>query len=92
VQHEVVAPAGNRDRVELDRPEATEDLENPVGAAVERPRWREKVAGNEKTACGLGGDPHPEDASYRDMGTPGRTEYYANRFDSELIAPVLQVG
>jgi hypothetical protein len=50
------------------------------------------VAGNEKTACGLGGDPHPEDASYRDMGTPGRTEYYANRFDSELTAPVLQVG
>jgi hypothetical protein len=29
VQHEVVIPAGDRDRVELDRPELPEDLEHP---------------------------------------------------------------
>ena len=35
VQHEVVAPAGDRDRIELDRPEPPEDLEHPLEASRE---------------------------------------------------------
>ena len=67
VQHEVVAPAGDRDRVELDRAEPAEDLEHGVEASLERSRRREEVPGDEKTARGLGGDPHAEDASYADV-------------------------
>ena len=63
VQHEVVAPAGNRERVELDRAELAEDLEHGVGASLERPRRREAVPRDEKTAGGLGGDLHPADAT-----------------------------
>jgi hypothetical protein len=66
VQHEVVVPTGNCERVELDRAERAEDLEHGVGASLERPRRREEVPGDEKTARVLGGDPHPEDASYPD--------------------------
>ena len=62
VQHEVVAPTGDRERVELDRAESAEDLEHGVGASLERSRRREEVPGDEKTARGLGGDPHAEDA------------------------------
>src|SRR5439155_9918298 len=70
VQHEVVVPAGNRERVELDRAELAEDLEHGAGASLERPRRREEVPGDEKTARGLSGDPHPEDASYPDVDAP----------------------
>jgi len=63
VQHEVVVPAGDRDRVELDRPELPEDLEHPVEASRERPRGREEVPRDEKATRRLGSDPHPEDTS-----------------------------
>jgi len=63
VQHEVVAPTGNRERVELDRAELAEDLEHGVGASLERSRGREELPGNEKAARGRGGGPHREDAS-----------------------------
>ena len=48
VQHEVVVPAGDRDRVELDRPELAEDLQHAFEAARERPRRREEVPRDEK--------------------------------------------
>ena len=67
VQHEVVAPPRDGDRVELDRAELAEDLEHGVGASLERSRRREEVPRNEETARGLSGDPHPEDASYPDV-------------------------
>jgi hypothetical protein len=38
VQHEVVVPAGHRDRVELDRPELAQDLQHGFGASRERSR------------------------------------------------------
>ena len=63
MQHEVVAPTGNRERVELDRAELAEDLEHAVEASLERARRREEVPGYEKTARGLSGDLHLEDAS-----------------------------
>src|SRR5437879_5454957 len=34
MQHEIVAPTGNRERVELDRPELAEDLEHGAGATI----------------------------------------------------------
>ena len=71
VQHEVVGPAGNRERVELDRPELAEDLEHGVEASLERSRRREEVPGDEKTARGLGGDLHTEDANDPDVAAPG---------------------
>ena len=58
VQHEVVVSAGDRDRVELDRPEPPEDLEHPVEAARERPRRREEVPRDEKATRRLSGDLH----------------------------------
>jgi hypothetical protein len=41
VQHEVVRPAGDVDRVELDRPESAEHLEHAVAAPFERARRHE---------------------------------------------------
>jgi len=38
VQHEVVVPAGDRDRVELDRPELAKDPQHGFGASRQRPR------------------------------------------------------
>ena len=67
MQHEVVAPTGDRQRVELDRAESSEDLEHGVGPSLERSRRREEVPGDEKAARGLSGDPHAEDASYADV-------------------------
>ena len=67
VQHEVVAPTGDRQGVELDRAEPAEDLEHGLGASLEGSRRREEVPGDEKTARGFGGDPHAEDASYADV-------------------------
>ena len=63
VQHEVVVPAGDRDRVELDRPELPEDLEHPVEASRERPRRREEVPRDEKATRRLSSDLHPQDTS-----------------------------
>ena len=63
VQHEVVAPAGNRERIELERAQAAEDPEHGVLSSLERTRRRERVTRHEEAACGLGGDPHAEDAS-----------------------------
>src|ERR1700693_5425251 len=63
VQHEVVVPAGDRARVELDRPELPEDLEHPIEASHERPRRREEVPCNEKATCRLSGDLHPHDTN-----------------------------
>jgi hypothetical protein len=60
VQHEVVVPAGDRDRVELDRPEPPEDLEHAVEAR-ERPRRRKEVPRDEKATRRLGRDLHQED-------------------------------
>jgi hypothetical protein len=50
--------------VELDRPELPEGLEHGGGASLVRPRRRQEVPGDEKTACGLSRDLHPDDASY----------------------------
>ena len=58
VQDEVVGATGNRDRIELDRAEAAEDLEHRVRSSLERTRRRERVAGDEKATCGLSRDPH----------------------------------
>ncbi len=63
MQHEVVGPTGDRERVELDRAEPAEDLEHRVGASLERTRRREEVPGDEKAPRGLGSDLHAEDAS-----------------------------
>src|SRR6266571_2656639 len=63
VQYEVVIPAGDRDRVELDRPELPEDLEHPVNAARDRPRGREKVPCEEKASRRLSRDRHRQDSS-----------------------------
>jgi hypothetical protein len=56
MQHEVVVPARDRQRVELDRPEAAEDFQNCVGSSVERACRREQLTRDEKAARGLGGD------------------------------------
>ena len=63
VQHEVVAPAGDRDRVELDRPELPEDLEHPVEASRDRPRRREEVPRDEKATRRLSSDLHLKDTN-----------------------------
>ena len=76
VQHEVVAPAGDRDRVELDRPERPEDLEHPVEAPRERPRGREEVARDEKATRRLSRDLHLEDTG---CASVGRLTWYARR-------------
>ena len=65
VEHEVVVASGNREGVELDRAESTEDLEHGVGASLERTRRRERVARDEKATGGLGRDPHAGDAIRR---------------------------
>ena len=58
VQDEVVGATGDRERIELDRAETTEDLEHRVRSSLERTRGSERVARDEKAACGLGSDPH----------------------------------
>ena len=51
VQHEVVAPAGNRDRVELDRAEPAEDLEDGVEASLEATAPAPGNAGRRETGA-----------------------------------------
>jgi hypothetical protein len=58
VHHEVVAEAGHRDRVELERAEPAEDREDCIRAALERARRREELPGKEKAARVLFGDLH----------------------------------
>ena len=65
VQHEVVAPTGNRERIELDRAQSAEDIEHGVWSSLERTRRRERVARDEEATRGLGSDLHAEDASER---------------------------
>jgi hypothetical protein len=62
MQHEVVVPTGNRERIELDRPESAEDLEHAVGSSLERTRRRKRLARDEKATRGLSSDPHAENA------------------------------
>src|SRR5207244_500573 len=76
VQHEVVVPAGYRDRVELDRPELPEDLEHPVEASRERPRRREEVPRDEKATRRLSSDLHLDDTS---RASVDRLTKYARR-------------
>jgi hypothetical protein len=58
VEDEVVVAAGDRERVELHRPPAAEDLERAVRAALERARGGEHVACDEKSPRVLGSDVH----------------------------------
>jgi hypothetical protein len=61
MQHEVVAPAGDRERIELDRPELAEDFEHGAGASLERSRRRKEVPGDEEATRGFGTDLHGRD-------------------------------
>lgn len=65
VEHEVVVPAGDRDRIELDRPHLAKDLEHGFGASSKRPGRREEVPVDEKPPRRLCCDPHLVDASGR---------------------------
>jgi hypothetical protein len=58
VQHEVVVPAGDGKRVELERPEPANDLEHCVRAALEGACGCEELARDEEAPRGLGGDLH----------------------------------
>jgi hypothetical protein len=64
VQHEVVVPAGDRDRVELDRPERAKDLHHGFGTSRERPRGREEVPRQEKATRRLGTYLHLHDDNH----------------------------
>ena len=63
VEHEIVASAGDGDRVVLDRAETSEELEHGSGPSLERARRPEQVACDEEPARVLGGDLHGPDAS-----------------------------
>jgi hypothetical protein len=63
VQHEVVVPAGDRDRVELDRPALAKDRQHGFGAFLQRPRGREKVPRDEKATRRLSSDLHLDDTN-----------------------------
>ena len=62
VQHEVVVAAGDRDRVELDRPECAEDLEHRVRATLEGSRRRQELPCHEEAPRGVGRYLHGQDA------------------------------
>ena len=63
VQHEVVVPARDRQRVELDRAEPPEDLEHRLRTALDEARGRKQMARDEEASCGVGRDLHRRDAS-----------------------------
>ena len=65
VQEEIVGAPGDRERIELDRAQATEDLEHGVRPSLERPCWSKRVARDEKAACGLSSDAHAETLTSR---------------------------
>jgi hypothetical protein len=56
VQHEVVVPAGHRQRIELDRAQLAEDVEHSHRTALERSGRREEVPSDEEAPRRLGGD------------------------------------
>jgi hypothetical protein len=58
VQHEVVVPAGDGKRVELDRPETAEDFQDRVGPTLQRASRSKELACDEETPGGVGGDFH----------------------------------
>src|SRR4029079_9276960 len=69
VQHQVMIPAGDRDRVELDRPESTDHLEHAFGAARYRSGGCEEVPRDEKATGRVSSHFHEEDTSVpRDAG------------------------
>ena len=63
VEHQIVVAPRDRQRVELDRTEPTEDLEHPVEPTLDRTRGREQLPGDEETPCSLGGNVHGRDAT-----------------------------
>lgn len=56
MQREVVGPARDCQRVELERPEASKDFQDRVGSSVERTCRCEQLTRDEKAARGLGSD------------------------------------
>jgi hypothetical protein len=90
VQHEVVVPAGDRDRIELDRPELAQDLQHRFGASCERPGRREEVPRDEKATRRLGTDLHLEDISRASIDRPRRRTSALGRTGAEtpVIAAV----
>jgi len=58
MQHEVVVPAGDGERVELDGTESAEHFEHAVGTALQRARRRKHVSCDEEAPCRLGADRH----------------------------------
>jgi hypothetical protein len=58
VQDEVMVPARNRQRVELDRPEPAKDFQDCVGSSVERACRREHLTRDEKAPRGVRADFH----------------------------------
>ncbi len=58
MQHEVVAPARDRERIELDRAEPAEHLEHRLRPALERACRCEQLALDEEPTRGLGRDLH----------------------------------
>jgi hypothetical protein len=73
-----VVPAGNRDRVELDRPEPAENLHHGLCATGERPRGREEVPAYEKATRRLSSYLHPHDINRR-SACPAASELVACR-------------
>jgi hypothetical protein len=65
VENDVVASAGDRDRVVLDGAETAEEVEHRVGPAPQRTGGRQQVARDENTARVLGRDLHLRDATVR---------------------------
>ena len=63
VQHEVVVPAGDGDRIELDRTELAKDLQHGFRASRKRPRRREEVSCYEKPTRRLSSHLHLDDAN-----------------------------
>jgi hypothetical protein len=53
---------GNRERVELNRAESAEDVEDGIATSLEGSRRSQELPGNEKTPCLLSRDPHRQDA------------------------------
>src|SRR5580658_10092733 len=74
MQHQVVVPAGDRDRVELNRPEPPEDLHHPIQASRDRPRRRQEVPRHQKPPRRLSTDLHPKTLTRRRGGVSSERE------------------
>jgi hypothetical protein len=70
VEHEVVVPAGDRDRIELDRSEPPQDLEHRLRPPFHRPRGREELPREEEAPRRIGRNLHGHDAT-RGVPPPG---------------------